>query len=100
MATKEAYGETTVVVEREHIRAACEFARDELGFDFLSDLVATDYLGWAGKGVSGYIGTATGRDLNLPMTQGLQALPEPKPARFAISPASVSSTRISRGQTR
>jgi NADH:ubiquinone oxidoreductase subunit C len=85
VATKEAYGETTVVVERDRIREACEFARDELGFDFLSDVVATDYLGWASRGVSGYIGTATGRDLNLPMTQGLQALPETKPARFAIS---------------
>jgi NADH:ubiquinone oxidoreductase subunit C len=85
VSTKEAYGETTVVVERERVREACEFARDELGFDFLSDIVATDYLGWASTGVSGYIGTATGRDLNLPMTQGLQALPEPKPGRFAIS---------------
>ena len=37
----------------------------------------------ADTGVSGYIGTAAGRDLNLPMTQGLQALPEPKPKRFA-----------------
>jgi NADH:ubiquinone oxidoreductase subunit C len=83
--TKEAYGETTVVVEREHIQEACEYARDELGFDFLSDVVAVDYLHWAGKGVSGYIGTATGRDLNLPMTQGLQVLPEIKPARFSIS---------------
>jgi NADH/F420H2 dehydrogenase subunit C len=85
VATTEAYGETTVVVERERIREACEFARDELGFDFLSDVVATDYLGWASRGVSGYIGTATGRDLNLPMTQGLQALPATKPARFSIS---------------
>jgi NADH:ubiquinone oxidoreductase subunit C len=85
VATKEAYGEATVVVERERIREACEYARDELRFDFLSDVVATDYLNWAGRGVSGYIGTATGRDLNLPMTQGLQALPEPKPFRFSIS---------------
>jgi NADH:ubiquinone oxidoreductase subunit C len=83
--TKEGYGETTVVVERERLREACEYARDELGFDFLSDLVAADYLHWAGRGVSGYIGTATGRDLNLPMTQGLQALPEVKPARFSVS---------------
>ena len=32
-----------------------------------------------------YIGTATGRDLNLPMTQGLQALPDVKPARFSLN---------------
>jgi NADH:ubiquinone oxidoreductase subunit C len=83
--TREAFGETTVVVERSSIRAACEYARDELGFAFLTDIVATDYLNWAGKGVAGYIGTATGRDLNLPMTQGLQALPDVKPARFSLS---------------
>jgi NADH-quinone oxidoreductase subunit C len=59
--------------------------RDELGFRFLSDLSPTDYLGWGSKGVSGYIGTATGRDLNLPMTQGYQALPRLKPKRFSVS---------------
>ena len=85
VSTAEAHGETTVVVEREAVRDACTYARDELGFNLLSDIVATDYLGWAGKGVSGYIGTATGRDLNLPMTQGLQALPDVKPARFSLN---------------
>jgi len=85
VSTAEAHGETTVVVERGAVREACTYARDELGFNLLSDIVATDYLGWAGKGVSGYIGTATGRDLNLPMTQGLQALPEVKPARFSLN---------------
>jgi NADH-quinone oxidoreductase subunit C len=85
VSTTEAYGETTVVVDRGHIRDACEYARDELGFNLLSDLVATDYLDWGGKGVSGYIGTAAGRDLNLPMTQGLQAQPDAKPARFSLS---------------
>jgi NADH-quinone oxidoreductase subunit C len=85
LSTTEAYGETTVVVERERIRDACTYARDDLGFNLLSDIVATDYLNWGSKGVSGYIGTAAGRDLNLPMTQGLQALPEAKPARFSLS---------------
>jgi NADH-quinone oxidoreductase subunit C len=37
------------------------------------------------KGVSGYIGTATGRDLNAPMTQGLQTLPHTKPKRFSVN---------------
>jgi NADH/F420H2 dehydrogenase subunit C len=46
---------------------------------------AADYLGWGGKGVSGYIGTASGRDLNRPMTQGLQAMPQRKPKRFSMS---------------
>jgi NADH-quinone oxidoreductase subunit C len=85
VGVQEAYGETTVTVEPPRIRDACRHARDELGFNFLSDLVSADYLGWGGKGVSGYIGTASGRDLNFPMTQGLQTLPQLKPKRFAIS---------------
>jgi NADH:ubiquinone oxidoreductase subunit C len=82
---KERHGETTVVVERERIREACLYARDQLGFNFLADLVATDYLGWDEHAVSGYIGTAAGRDLNVPMTQGFQALPQAKPKRFSMS---------------
>jgi NADH:ubiquinone oxidoreductase subunit C len=75
----------TVTIETARIREACEHARDELGFDVCVDVVATDYLGWGGKGVSGYIGTASGRDLMHPMTQGLQVLPELKPKRFSVS---------------
>jgi len=74
VAEKEAFGETTVTIEAARIRDACAYARDELDFRMLVDLVATDYLGWASKGVSGYIATA-GRDLNFPSTQGLQTLP-------------------------
>ena len=59
--------------------------RDELGFNFLSDLTAADYLGWGKAGVSGYIGTPGGRDLNEPSTQGYQRLPGGKPQRFSIS---------------
>jgi NADH-quinone oxidoreductase subunit C len=81
----EAFGETTVTIEREQVRAACEHAKTQLGFNMLSDIVATDYLGWGGRGVSGYIGTDSGRDINFPMTQGLQTLPALKPARFALS---------------
>ena len=83
--TRESYGETTVVVDRARIREACTYARDDLGFAMLVDVVATDYLNWSAKGVSGYIGTASGRDLNFPMTQGLQALPEAKPYRFSVN---------------
>jgi NADH:ubiquinone oxidoreductase subunit C len=82
---KEAHGETTVVVETDSLVEAGTFLRDELGFRFLSDISPADYLGWGAKGVSGYIGTAGGRDLNRPMTQGLQALPAAKPRRFSIS---------------
>ena len=56
VSVKEAFGETTVTVEREQIRDACARARDD-GFTFLADIVATDYLGWGSKGVSGYIGS-------------------------------------------
>jgi NADH/F420H2 dehydrogenase subunit C len=82
---QEAFGERTVTIEAAQIREACEHARDSLGFNMLSDLVATDYLGWGGVGVSGYIATAGGRDLNAPATQGLQTLPAAKPKRFSVS---------------
>jgi NADH-quinone oxidoreductase subunit C len=85
ISVEEAYGETTVTVEPAALRDVCTFARDELGFNFLADVVATDYLNWGAKGVSGYIGTAAGRDLNRPMTEGLQALPQTKPKRFSVS---------------
>ena len=85
--TREAYGETTLVVEAERLLEASTYLRDELGFWFLSDISASDYLGWpAGPDdVAGYIGTPTGRDLNDPSTQGLDRLPEPKPKRFSVS---------------
>ncbi len=82
---KQAHGETTLVVDPARLVDACTYLRDELGFAFLSDVAATDYLGWGGKGVSGYIGTPSGRDLNRPMTQGYQVLPEPKTRRFSVS---------------
>ena len=82
---KEAHGETTLVVDPAQLVDAGTYLRDELGFGFLADITAVDYLGWGGRGVSGYIGTPTGRDLNRPMTQGYQALPEPKPKRFAMN---------------
>ena len=82
---RETNGETTVVVDTPRIVEAARHLRDELGFNFLSDVTATDYLGWGAKSVSGYIGTPTGRDLNKPSTQGYQRLPQPKPRRFSVS---------------
>jgi NADH-quinone oxidoreductase subunit C len=82
---REAHGETTLVVEPSELVSACTHLRDERGFNMLADIAATDYLGWGSAGVSGYIGTGTGRDLNDPMTQGYQALPTPKPKRFAMN---------------
>jgi NADH-quinone oxidoreductase subunit C len=79
------HGETTVVVEPAQLVEAAAHLRDELGFNFLSDITAVDYLGWASQPVSGYIGTPAGRDLNSPMTQGLQVMPAAKPKRFAMN---------------
>ena len=82
---KEQHDETTLVVSSQQLSDACTYLRDEEGFNFLSDVSAADYLGWGKAGVSGYIGTTAGRDLNAPMTQGYQALPDPKPKRFAMN---------------
>jgi NADH:ubiquinone oxidoreductase subunit C len=82
---REQHGETTLVVDTPRLVEAARHVRDELGFNFLSDITATDYLGWGEVGVSGYIATAGGRDLNTPSTRGLQRLPRPKPRRFSLS---------------
>jgi NADH:ubiquinone oxidoreductase subunit C len=78
-------GETTLVVDADDLIDAATYLRDDAGFNFLSDITAVDYLGWGEAGVSGYLGTASGRNLNAPMTQGYQALPAPKPKRFAMN---------------
>ena len=83
--TREAHGETTLVVDSARLREACLYLRDELGFRFLADIAATDYLGWGADGVAGYIGDASGRDLNAPGSQGFARLPAPKPKRFAMN---------------
>ena len=83
--TIEAHGETTLVVDPARLIEACTYLRDELDFRFLSDVAATDYLGWGKKGVAGYIGNASGRDLNAPGSQGYARLPARKPKRFAMN---------------
>jgi NADH:ubiquinone oxidoreductase subunit C len=83
--TREAHGETTIVVDPARLVEACLHLRDEEGFNFLADIAATDYLGWGRPGVAGHIGTREGRDLNDPGSQGLERLPEPKPKRFSVS---------------
>ena len=61
---REAHGEVTLDVPRERIADACAAAR-EAGYDFLVDLAATDYLGFAG--VLGFrdVVRAAGRDSGL-----------------------------------
>lgn len=83
--TKEHLGETTLVVDPARIVEACTSLRDEGRFNVLVDLTATDYLGWAETGVSGYIGTPQGRDLNAVGSRGFQTVPAPKPKRFSVS---------------
>jgi NADH-quinone oxidoreductase subunit C len=85
VSQQEALGETTVIVEPYRIVEAATYMRDEEGFNFLADLTPADYLGWGEPGVSGYIGTDRGRDLNYPMTRGFQSVPDPKPTRFSVS---------------
>jgi NADH-quinone oxidoreductase subunit C len=82
---KEAYGETTVVVERERLLDAAGHLRDAEGFNFLADVTSADYLGWAGVGVAGYWGSTDGRDTNAPGSWGLARVPEHRPKRFAVS---------------
>jgi NADH:ubiquinone oxidoreductase subunit C len=81
----DAYGETTLIVEPSELVEEAYRLRDEEGFNFLSDITAVDYLDWGSRGVSGYIGTPAGRDLNAPMTQGYQVVPAAKPKRFAMN---------------
>jgi NADH/F420H2 dehydrogenase subunit C len=93
---KDAHGETTIVVERERLVEAARHFRDELGFNFLADVAAADYLGWGRRGVAGYWGspppsdetrdwTPPARDLNAPGSWGLPRVPDPKPRRFSVS---------------
>jgi NADH:ubiquinone oxidoreductase subunit C len=83
--TKEAYGETTLVLDPARLVEACTYLRDELGFRFLSDISAADYLGWSPRTAAGYFGTASGRDINTPGSQALARVPAPKPKRFAMN---------------
>ena len=78
-------GETTLVVDKERLLEACTHLRDEQGFNFLSDITPTDYLGWGEPGVAGYWGDGAGRDINAPASGGLRKAPEPKPKRFSVS---------------
>jgi NADH-quinone oxidoreductase subunit C len=85
--TKQALGETTLVVDPARLREACFHLRDEDGFNVLADITAVDYLGWPDNPnrVAGYKGSAGGRDINSPGSWGLERLPEPKPKRFALN---------------
>jgi len=81
---REAFGETTLVVERERLSEAALYLRDKLGFNYLADVAGADYLGWGGE-VAGSWGSTDGRDLNVPYTTGTALVAEPRPKRFSLS---------------
>src|SRR4029453_18107479 len=83
--TREALGETTLVVDPPRLVEACTHLRDSEGFSMLAGLTPTDSLGWGDRGIAGYMGTSGGRDLNAPGSQGLDRQPEPKPKRFPMN---------------
>jgi NADH-quinone oxidoreductase subunit C len=83
--TVESFGETTLVVDPTRIVEAGLSLRDEQGFNFLSDISPTDYLGWGDEPVAGYIGTPDGRDMHAPGSQGHARVPASKPKRFSVS---------------
>jgi len=72
-------------VDPQRLVEACAYLRDEEGFSMLVDITPTDYLGWGERGAAGYIGTAWGRDLNAPGSQGYARTPQPKPKRFSMN---------------
>jgi NADH-quinone oxidoreductase subunit C len=85
--SKEAYRETTLIVDPARLREACFHLRDVEGFNFLADVAASDYLGWpqSTEQVAGYTGNAAGRNINAPGSWGLARLPEPRPTRFCVN---------------
>ena len=83
--TRVSLGEITLVVDPARLVEACTYLRDELGYNVLVDIAGADYLGWGEDGVAGYIGTANGRDINRPGSEGLARIPDPKPKRFSVS---------------
>ena len=83
--TREVLDEITLVVDPARLVEACTYLRDREGFNMLSDITPTDYLGWGDEGVAGYVGTTSGRDLNEPGSQGLARVPDAKTKRFSVS---------------
>jgi NADH:ubiquinone oxidoreductase subunit C len=85
--TREAHGETTLVVDPARLLEACAHLRDVERFNFLSDITATDYLGWpeSAERVAGYYGTHEGRAVFETGSWGLAATPESKPKRFSVN---------------
>ena len=73
LETIEFRGETTVVVKKEDIVAVCAFLKEELGFNFLTDLCSVDYMGQAPRFMVVYqlynIGTHTQLRVKAPVEE-------------------------------
>jgi len=79
--------ELTVWVAADRWRATARYLRDEEGYDFLSDLMTVDWLGYGGD-VAGYWGTDAfgGRDLNRSGSWGKALVSKPLgDKRFSVS---------------
>ena len=95
--TQEAHGETTLVVDPARLVEACLHLRDEEGFNFLSDITPTDYLGWGERGVAGYFGTARGPR---PQRAGLAGPRRARPSRSRSASRSTTTCSASRRRAR
>ena len=84
--TREALGETTLVVDPARLVEACTHLRDEQGFNLLArhHRHRLPRLGRDGRSPA-TSARADGRDLNDPAAQGYARTPEPKPKRFSLS---------------
>jgi NADH:ubiquinone oxidoreductase subunit C len=79
--------ELTIVVAADRWVETATYLRDEEGYDFLSDVVTADWLGYGGD-VAGYWGTNQfgGRDLNRVGSWGNAVVPKPLvDKRFSVS---------------
>ncbi len=75
-----------LTLKPEHLVAVGTYLRDEQGFNFLSDIAATDYLGYGEPASPATSAPPRGRDLNAPDEPGRSSHPPAaKPKRFAVS---------------
>lgn len=80
-------GELTIVVAADRWPATALHMRDVEGYDFLSDVMTVDWLGYGGE-VAGYWGTDqfAGRDMNRAGSWGNAVVPRPLgDKRFSVS---------------
>ncbi len=95
-------GELTIQVAVERWVDVARYLRDAEGYDFLSDLMTVDWLGYSGE-VAGYwsSGAFAGKDLNRVGSSGLAAVATaPGPKRFSVSCHLLKLLTVPSGQSR